>query len=126
MSVGMVKPGAIGQPFSRVDGRLKTTGAATFTAEYRIANVAHAALVFSRVARGRVTAIETRQAENAPGILAVMTHENAPQMQPTPVFGSASDDSDGPGAAVINHSISEHGRSLFLRSTSRGRRRRNA
>jgi xanthine dehydrogenase YagR molybdenum-binding subunit len=99
MSAGIVKPGAIGQPFSRVDGRLKTTGAATFTAEYRIPNVAYAALVFSHIARGRITAMDTRQAENAPGVLAVITHENAPQMQQTPVFGSASDDSAAPSAA---------------------------
>jgi xanthine dehydrogenase YagR molybdenum-binding subunit len=99
MNAGIVKPGAIGQPFSRVDGRLKTTGAATFTAEYRIPNVAYAALVFSHIARGRITAIDTRQAENAPGVLTVITHENAPQMQQTPVFGSASDDSAAPGAA---------------------------
>jgi xanthine dehydrogenase YagR molybdenum-binding subunit len=81
MSTGMVKPGAIGQPFSRVDGRLKTTGAAPFTAEYKVANIAHAALVFSRVARGRITAIDTQQADNAPGVVAVITPANAPQMQ---------------------------------------------
>jgi xanthine dehydrogenase YagR molybdenum-binding subunit len=48
MSPRVVKPGAIGQPFSRVDGRLKTTGTATFAAEYNIDNVTHGTLVFSR------------------------------------------------------------------------------
>jgi CO/xanthine dehydrogenase Mo-binding subunit len=51
-----------------------------------------------RVARGRVDKIHTGAAERAPGVIAVITHENAPRMKKTEVFGSASD-SDAPGAA---------------------------
>ena len=98
MSFGAVKPGAIGQPISRVDGRLKTTGKATFAAEYKVANIAHGALVLSRIARGRIEKIDTTAAERAPGVVAVITHENAPKMKKTEVFGSASD-SAAPGAA---------------------------
>jgi xanthine dehydrogenase YagR molybdenum-binding subunit len=96
MSTGIIKAGAIGQPFSRVDGRLKTTGQATFAAEYYVENLAHAAMVPSRIARGRIVSIDTRAAENAPGVVAVMTRENAPKMKKTDVFGSGS---ETPGAA---------------------------
>ena len=36
------EPGAIGLPLDRVDGALKVQGAATFTAEYQVENLAHA------------------------------------------------------------------------------------
>jgi xanthine dehydrogenase YagR molybdenum-binding subunit len=96
MSPRVVKPGAIGQPFSRVDGRLKTTGKATFAAEYNVDDVTHGALVFSRIARGKIKNINTRAAATAPGVLSVLTHENAPAMKQTAVFG---EESEQPGAA---------------------------
>ena len=96
MSPRVVKPGAIGQPFSRVDGQLKTTGKATFAAEYKVDGVTHGALVFSRIARGKIKHIDTRAAATAPGVLSVLTHENAPVMKPTAVFG---EESEQPGAA---------------------------
>jgi xanthine dehydrogenase YagR molybdenum-binding subunit len=96
MNTRVVKPGAIGQPFSRVDGRLKTTGTATFAAEYNVDNVTHGALVFSRIARGTIKHIDTRAAATAPGVIRVLTHENAPAMKKTAVFG---EESDQPGAA---------------------------
>src|SRR4029450_1654348 len=96
MSPRVVKPGAIGQRFSRVDGRLKTTGKATFAAEYKVDDVTHGALVFSRIARGKIKHIDTRAAATAPGVISVLTHENAPAMKPTAVFG---EESEQPGAA---------------------------
>ena len=86
MSPRVVKPGAIGQPFSRVDGRLKTTGKATFAAEYNVDDVTHGALVFSRIARGKIKNIDTRAAATAPGVISVLTHENAPAMKKTAVL----------------------------------------
>ncbi len=102
-NAGIVKPGAIGQSFSRVDGRLKVTGQATFAAEYKLENVAHAALVFSRIARGKIKSIDTSAAEDAPGVIGVLTHENAPQMKKTPVFGSASEGEPGASASSIRY-----------------------
>lgn len=100
-SAGAVKHGAIGQPFSRVDGRLKVTGEATFAAEYKLESVAHAALVYSRVARGRIKNIDASAAERAPGVIRVLTHENAPEMKETPTFGSASEGEPGAAASSI-------------------------
>lgn len=67
----------IGGSMDRVDGRLKVTGAAKYSAEYELPNLAHAVLVGSTIAKGRIKSIDTRQAENAPGVLAVITHLNA-------------------------------------------------
>jgi xanthine dehydrogenase YagR molybdenum-binding subunit len=70
----------IGQPLSRVDGRQKVTGGATYAAEFHVPGLAHAAIVRSTVAKGRLTAIDTAAAERAPGVVAVLTHRNAPRL----------------------------------------------
>src|ERR1700720_2624663 len=75
---------AIGQPISRLEGRLKTTGAARYTADLPIADVVHGVIVQSTIANGRTVSIDTRAAEKAPGVLAVFTHRNLPRMNPTP------------------------------------------
>ncbi|OUJ74874.1 xanthine dehydrogenase family protein molybdopterin-binding subunit [Hymenobacter crusticola] len=72
--------GAIGEPMNRVDGRLKVTGAAKYSAEYELPNLVHAVLVGSTIAKGSIKNIETRQAERAPGVLAVITHLNSPKV----------------------------------------------
>ncbi len=74
---------SVGQPLNRVDGRLKVTGRATYSAEYQVPNLAHAVLLTSTVSSGRIGAIETRAAERFPGVLAVMTYKNTPKL-PTP------------------------------------------
>lgn len=75
------KHGSLGRPISRVDGPLKVQGKARFAAEYPYENICYAALVFSRIARGRITRIETSAAETAPGVVLVMTYRNAPRMK---------------------------------------------
>lgn len=83
------KHGLIGQPVSRLDGRLKVTGAAAFAAEHRFDGMVYAALIYATIPRGRIATIDTHAAENAPGVVLVMTHQNAPRMAPPPVFGSS-------------------------------------
>jgi xanthine dehydrogenase YagR molybdenum-binding subunit len=75
---------AVGQPISRVDGRLKVTGGARYTADIPLAAAAHAAIVYSTIASGRIVSIDTAAAENAPGVLVVLTHKNMPRMNPVP------------------------------------------
>jgi xanthine dehydrogenase YagR molybdenum-binding subunit len=70
----------IGDPINRLDGRLKVTGRARYAAEWPIAHVAYAVLVQSTIARGTITAIDTTAASAAPGVLAVMTADNAPRL----------------------------------------------
>lgn len=62
----------------RVDGRLKVTGAATYSAEYDVENLTHAVLVNSTIARGKILTLETKDAESARGVLAVISHVNNP------------------------------------------------
>jgi xanthine dehydrogenase YagR molybdenum-binding subunit len=75
---------AVGQALSRVDGWLKVTGAARYTADIPIAHAAYAAIVHSTIARGRTVSIDTTAAGAAPGVLALFTHRNMPRMNPTP------------------------------------------
>ncbi|OGX91450.1 xanthine dehydrogenase family protein molybdopterin-binding subunit [Hymenobacter coccineus] len=70
----------IGAPMSRVDGRLKVTGAATYSAEYKLPGLAYAVLVGSTIAKGRITGLDTKAAAGAPGVLAVVTHLNSPKV----------------------------------------------
>ncbi|MEV1115910.1 xanthine dehydrogenase family protein molybdopterin-binding subunit [Actinosynnema sp. NPDC049800] len=74
----------IGQPLDRVDGDAKTTGAARFAAEHSHPGLTHAALVHATIARGRITALDTAAATAVPGVVAVLTHRNAPPLQPPP------------------------------------------
>lgn len=89
------KHGHIGKPFSRVDGQLKVKGEATFSAEFKVENIAYAALVCSTVARGKVIKIDASEAEKVKGFLSIITHENAPKMNKPPVFESAQDIASG-------------------------------
>jgi xanthine dehydrogenase YagR molybdenum-binding subunit len=74
----------VGQPILRVDGRLKVTGAARYTADIPLEGAAHAAIVYSTIANGRTVSIDTAAAEKAPGVLVVLTHRNMPRMNPVP------------------------------------------
>jgi xanthine dehydrogenase YagR molybdenum-binding subunit len=75
----------IGEPLDRVDGHLKVTGKATYTADHNIPNVAHAVLVTSAIAKGRITAIDTGDAERIPGVLAVLTHKTGLKLAKNPM-----------------------------------------
>src|SRR5947209_16081583 len=70
----------VGKPLDRVDGRLKVTGRARYAAEHHLPGLAYGVLVGSTVARGRIAELDTAAAEKAPGVIAVLTHRNAPQL----------------------------------------------
>ena len=74
----------VGQPLSRVDGRLKVTGGARYTADIPVNAIVHAAVVYSTIANGRLVSIDTAAAEKAPGVLAALTHKNMPRMRALP------------------------------------------
>jgi xanthine dehydrogenase YagR molybdenum-binding subunit len=74
----------VGQPISRVDGRLKVAGGARYTADIPLKGVAHAAIVYSTIANGRTVSIDTAAAEKASGVFVVLTHKNMPRMNPMP------------------------------------------
>ncbi len=78
-------PTEVGPPLNRVEGPLKVHGAASYPMDVHLPNAAHAVLVQSTVASGRITAIAVDEAERAPGVLAVITHVNAPRFPPGPM-----------------------------------------
>ncbi|WP_174365006.1 molybdopterin cofactor-binding domain-containing protein [uncultured Caballeronia sp.] len=67
----------LGQPLDRTDGLLKVTGEARYSADNPEAKLAHAVLVTSTIARGRVLSMDTARVQSMPGVLLVMTHETA-------------------------------------------------
>src|SRR3712207_3786513 len=75
-------PRYIGKPMSRVDGVAKVTGKAKYAAEFQVPNLAYGFIVLGSVAKGRITAMDTRDAERAPGVIRVLTHRNAPKLGP--------------------------------------------
>src|SRR3712207_6000961 len=78
-------PRYIGKEMSRVDGLAKVTGKAKYAAEFQVPNLAHGFIVLGSVARGKITAIDTREAEAASGVVRVFTHLNAPRLGPKTV-----------------------------------------
>jgi len=82
------KHGIVGAPVTRIDGPLKVKGAAPFAAEFPVQGMLYGSVVFSTIAKGRITGLETSEAEKAPGVKLVMTYKNAPKMKPTPLFNS--------------------------------------
>lgn len=70
----------VGDPIARVDGALKVTGRARYTAEVPLENLAYAVMVTSTIGNGRVVSIDQSQARREPGVIAILTHENAPRV----------------------------------------------
>jgi len=65
---------AVGRPMSRVDGRLKVTGRATYAAEHHLPDLLHGVLVTSTVSRAAITGLDTATAAAAPGVHRVLAH----------------------------------------------------
>jgi xanthine dehydrogenase YagR molybdenum-binding subunit len=74
----------VGAGVDRVDGPAKVTGAARYPADFGFVNLAHAVLVQSTVAAGRIRRLATSRAEASPGVLTVITHRNAPRLARAP------------------------------------------
>lgn len=70
----------IGQGIDRLDGRLKVTGQAKYAAEYPIPGLVYGVMVLSTVPKGRIVAIDSESVRRMPGVLVVMTHQNAPRL----------------------------------------------
>ncbi|MFN0139209.1 MAG: xanthine dehydrogenase family protein molybdopterin-binding subunit [Pyrinomonadaceae bacterium] len=64
---------------NRVDGVAKVTGKARYIAEFKFANLAHAYLVQSTIAKGKIVSLDTSEAEKQKGVIKVFTHANSPK-----------------------------------------------
>ena len=69
----------IGRATDRIDGPLKTTGTAPYAYEQHEAapNAAYGHVLGAGIAKGRIVSMDISAAQRAPGVLAVVTAENA-------------------------------------------------
>ena len=69
----------VGQPVDRIDGPLKTTGAAPYAYEQNAAapHAAYGYVLGSAIAKGRIASIDSSAARRAPGVITIVTADNA-------------------------------------------------
>jgi xanthine dehydrogenase YagR molybdenum-binding subunit len=72
---------SIGEPHPRIDGPIKVTGAARFTADLRVPNILHGVFVTASIPAGKVIAFDKEDALAEPGVVRVLTHEDMPRPQ---------------------------------------------
>src|SRR5438270_11306072 len=70
----------LGTATSRIDGRAKVTGAAKYAGEFDTPGLAHASVVASTIAKGRITRIDASEALSVEGVIDVLTHQHRPRM----------------------------------------------
>ncbi|HEY7243908.1 MAG TPA: xanthine dehydrogenase family protein molybdopterin-binding subunit [Xanthobacteraceae bacterium] len=69
-----------GEPTSRIDAPAKVTGAAKYAGEYSVPRLAHAFVVSSAIAKGRIKRIDAAEALAVEGVLDVLTHLHRPEL----------------------------------------------
>jgi xanthine dehydrogenase YagR molybdenum-binding subunit len=69
-------PPIIGAAVPRIDGPLKVSGNAKYTADFYFPEMVYAVPVCSTVAKGRITRLDTSDAEKMPGVVAILHREN--------------------------------------------------
>jgi xanthine dehydrogenase YagR molybdenum-binding subunit len=67
----------VGRATDRIDGPFKTTGTAPYAYEHKTPNAAYGYVVGAGIAKGRITSLDVSEAKRAPGVLAIVTAENA-------------------------------------------------
>ena len=69
----------VGKPHDRIDGPLKTTGTAPYAYERHdvVPNQAYGFIVGSAIAKGRIRSLDLAEAKAAPGVLAIVTAQDA-------------------------------------------------
>ncbi len=69
----------VGKPVDRIDGPLKTTGTAPYAYERHdvAANQAYGYIVGAAIAKGRIRSMNLAAAKASPGVIAIVTAENA-------------------------------------------------
>jgi xanthine dehydrogenase YagR molybdenum-binding subunit len=70
----------IGRSLARVDGRAKVTGGARYSADFNQPNQLYAVIVSATVGLGRVTGVDSERVSKLPGVVAVISHLNAPRL----------------------------------------------
>jgi aerobic carbon-monoxide dehydrogenase large subunit len=81
----------LGSAVRRVEDPELLVGRGTFVDNLRREGTTHAVFVRSPFAHARITSVDTSGAEQAPGVLGVLTGRDVPD-RPVPTFGSANED----------------------------------
>src|SRR5689334_20303077 len=84
----------VGEPLDRVDGRLKVTGKAVYTADHHIPNLTYGVLVTSAIARGRIASLDPAGADRLPGVLAILSHRTRMKLAKDPAVVDPSSPAD--------------------------------
>ena len=74
--MGTTSESIIGIATPRIDGPLKTTGAAEYAADFHFDRMAYAVPVGAAIASGRIRRLDASAAEQMPGVLLVLHHGN--------------------------------------------------
>jgi xanthine dehydrogenase YagR molybdenum-binding subunit len=77
----------VGREIDRIEGRLKVTGAAQYSGDYPAPAMAHAYLITSSIGLGRIRAMDTAAALDAPGVLDVYSPFNPLRLYVMPGLG---------------------------------------
>ena len=91
----------IGNALDRLGAHAKVTGREQYAADLATGHELHAALVLCTTSRGRVRRLDTGRATRLAGVIGVLTHDNAPRLQPVDFLTLLQD-------ATISHNFSLH------------------
>ncbi len=83
----------LGAAVPRIDGPLKTSGTARYSADFNLPRMVYAIPVCAPIASGRITSMNTSHAEGMRGVLKVYSHGNLPRLYKT-----------GPGGGEVGES----------------------
>lgn len=72
--------GKIGQPLGRIEGPAKVTGEAKYTADVLLPGMIWGKVLRSPLPHAKIVSIDTQEAEQMPGILAVLTAKDLPDL----------------------------------------------
>ncbi|HYG45306.1 MAG TPA: xanthine dehydrogenase family protein molybdopterin-binding subunit [Bordetella sp.] len=76
----LIHPDAIGQPYARIDGPAKVSGAAGYAADFMLPGMLYAVPVCATIAHGRITGLDAEAAQAMPGVQAVLHQGNRPPL----------------------------------------------
>ena len=89
-----------GKPISRIDGRMKVSGKATYSAEFNQPNMAYAFPVRATISKGKVTSINDAIIQKEPGVITIISHKNAFRLKPLDMQAQAK-----AGAAFLGENL---------------------
>ncbi len=71
----------IGRSVPRIDGPEKVTGAAKYCGDLKLPNLLFGKILTSPHAHARILSIDTSEAEKLPGVKAIITHKDVPELK---------------------------------------------